>query len=135
MPLIQWSDSLSVGIGEIDGQHKTLVSFINDLHFAMSQGKGSKMTQLLLGKLVGYTRVHFGEEEKYMQRWSYPDFAAHKVEHEAFVKKVTDFQAQSEAGKIGLSIDLFDFLKGWLVNHIEGTDKKYAPFFVSHGLK
>lgn len=40
MPLIQWNESLSVGVVEIDRQHRKLVELINDLNNAMRQGKG-----------------------------------------------------------------------------------------------
>jgi hypothetical protein len=33
MALIQWNDSLNVGVSEIDKQHQKLVEMINDLNF------------------------------------------------------------------------------------------------------
>jgi hemerythrin len=132
---MQWNDSLSVGVTEIDTQHKNLVLYLNDLHFAMSQGKGSEVLKSLLARLVGYTQVHFATEEKYMQQWSYPGYVHHKGEHTAFVKKVGDFQAKFEAGQTALSIEILTFLKDWVGNHIQGTDKRYSVFFNKHGLK
>jgi hemerythrin len=135
MPLMQWSDSLSVGVQEIDAQHKNLVLYLNDLNFAMSQGKGKEVLKSLLTRLVGYTQVHFATEEKYMQQWNYPGYVYHKGEHTAFVKKVADFQSKFEAGQAALSIEILTFLKDWVGNHIQGTDKKYSSFFNKHGLK
>jgi len=135
MPLMQWNDSFSVGVTEIDTQHKNLVSYLNDLHFAMSQGKGNTILQSLLTRLVAYTQVHFATEEKYMQQWNYPGYVYHKGEHEAFVKKVAEFKAKFEGGQAVLSIEILMFLKDWVGNHIQGTDRKYGPFFVKHGLK
>ena len=40
MAIIQWNDSLSVNVVEIDKQHQKLVAMINDLNDAMRQGKG-----------------------------------------------------------------------------------------------
>jgi hemerythrin len=135
MPLMQWNDALSVKVKEIDTQHKNLVGYLNDLHFAMSQGKGKEVLQSLLVRLVAYTQVHFAAEEKYMKQWSYPGYVAHKGEHEAFVKKVAEFQTKFEAGQVALSIEVVTFLKDWVANHIQGTDKKYGPFFNKNGLK
>jgi hemerythrin len=135
MPLMQWNDSFTVGVAEIDAQHKNLVSYLNDLHFAMTQGKGNSILQSLLARLVAYTQVHFETEEKYMKQWNYPGYVYHKGEHEAFVKKVADFKAKFEKGQSALSIDILIFLKEWVFNHILGTDKKYGPFFNKHGLK
>jgi hemerythrin len=135
MPLMQWNDSLSVSVGEIDAEHKNLVLYLNDLHFAMSQGKGSDILKSLLTRLVAYTQVHFATEEKYMKQWNYPGYVYHKGEHDAFVKKVAEFKAKFEGGQAALSIEILTFLKDWVVNHIQGTDKKYGSFFNQHGLK
>jgi hemerythrin len=135
MPLMQWSDTLSVGVAEIDAEHKNLVSYLNDLHFAMSQGKSNAIMQSLLARLVGYTQVHFGTEEKYMKKWNYPGYVYHKGEHDAFVKKVAEFKAKFESGQAAISVEILIFLKEWVVNHIQGTDKKYGPFFNKNGLK
>lgn len=59
-----------------------------------------------------------------MQGKQYPGFAAHKVQHDQFAKKVTDWQKDYQDGKINLTIEVSQFLKDWLVNHIEGVDKK-----------
>jgi len=135
MPLMQWNDTLSVGVTEIDAQHKNLVSYLNDLHFAMSQGKGKDILKSLLTRLVAYTQVHFAAEEKYMKQWNYPGYVYHKGEHEAFVKKVADFKEKFENGKVAISIEILNLLKDWVANHIQGTDKKYGPFFIKNGLK
>lgn len=135
MPLLEWNDSFSVGVTEIEAQHKNLVSYLNDLHFAMTQGKGNTILQSLLARLVDYTKTHFENEEKYMKQWNYPGYIYHKGEHDAFVKKVADFKTKFEAGQTTLSIDILIFLKEWVFNHILGTDKKYGPFFNKHGLK
>jgi hemerythrin-like metal-binding domain len=101
----------------------------------MSQGKGNDILRSLLARLVAYTQVHFAAEEKYMKQWNYPGYVYHKGEHEAFVKKVAEFKGKFEAGQAALSIEILTFLKDWVANHIQGTDKKYGSFFNSHGLK
>lgn len=55
MALIQWSDSLSVNIAEIDAQHKRLVAMINDLNEAMKQGRGRDVIVRIVDGLVSYT--------------------------------------------------------------------------------
>jgi hemerythrin len=134
MPILKWTDSLSVGVREIDAQHKTLIMNLNELFDAMKQGKANTMLKFLLSKLVAYTQMHFSTEEKYMKQWNYKEYAAHKAEHDAFVKKVADFKGEYDQGKTLLSVEVLTFLKDWVANHIQVTDKKYSSLFNEHGL-
>ena len=135
MSLIQWNDSLIVNIAEIDSQHKRLVEMINDLYEAMRQGKGKEITGDVVKGLVAYASSHFKLEEKYFAQFNYPDSANHKSEHNAFVKRITDFQEKFNKGTMGLSVEIMKFLSDWLTNHIKVSDRKYCPFLVSKGIK
>lgn len=134
MALLQWNDSLKVNVAEIDRQHQRLVGMINELNDAMSQGKGKETLSSTIQGLIRYTGTHFATEEKYFDQFGYPDAPAHKKGHADFVKKVTEFQGKFDAGKLGLSLEVMDFLSDWLQAHIKGEDKKYAPFLNSKGL-
>lgn len=134
MAFFTWDDKYSVGIRELDNQHKVLIDILNELFDAMQAGKTNDVLEKILRKLVDYTKTHFDNEEKYMQKFAYPDFAAHKAQHVKFVDQVANFKKDFDAGKLALSISLSSFLKDWLVQHISGTDKKYGPFFNSKGL-
>ncbi len=135
MSLIAWDDSLSVNVAEIDRQHQKLVAMINELHDAMKSGKGKDVMGKILSGLISYTDTHFKAEENYFVQFKYPDAASHIKEHVAFVKKVSDFQHDFEAGRLTVSIDTLYFLRDWLQGHIKGTDKKYSSFFHEKGLR
>jgi hemerythrin len=128
MSLITWNDSYSINIREIDRQHMKLVQIINDLNDAMRGGTANDVLTKILRELVSYTKTHFANEEGYLERYGYPDLRAHKLEHTAFVKKISDFRDDFESGRLGVSIDIMKFLKDWLLKHIKGTDMRYAPF-------
>ncbi|WP_319508714.1 bacteriohemerythrin [uncultured Methanolobus sp.] len=134
MALVTWSDKYSMQIKEIDDQHKVLVGMINELHDAMKQAKSKEVSLEIINKMAEYTKFHFSTEEKYMKRFAYPDYAEHKLEHEKFVENVLKFKDDYEKGKAGVSYDILNFLKDWLVGHIQDTDKKYAPLFIEKGL-
>ena len=126
MALFTWNSSYSVDIPEIDKQHQQLVGMLNELFASMQAGKSNDVLGKLLNNLISYTKTHFAYEEKLMTAKKYPEYAAHKAEHDALAKKVLDLQQQFTAGKVTLSIELGKFLKEWLSNHILGTDKKYS---------
>lgn len=131
---MNWSDDLSVGVSEIDEQHKRLVALINALHDAMRSGQGKDALEKTLGELAAYTQYHFTAEEEYMQKFGYPDYASHKKEHDAFVAKVADFQQAYTGGRLGLSIEVMTFLRDWMAGHIRGSDTHYTACFREHGL-
>jgi hemerythrin-like metal-binding protein len=134
MAFIKWSDNLSVKVGEIDGQHQKLIALINQLHDAMAQGKGKEAVSSIVQGLVGYAGAHFALEERYFDKFKYPDAASHKQEHAAFVQKIVEFQDKFNKGALTLTLEVMNFLKDWLVKHIQGTDQKYSAFFNEKGL-
>jgi hemerythrin len=135
MAIIQWNDSLSVNVVEIDKQHQKLIGMINDLHDAMLQGKGKDILGKTVNGLISYTGSHFKTEERYFDQFGYPEANNHKKEHSDFITKVSEFKNGFEKGKLGLTIEIMNFLSDWLRNHINGIDKKYGPFFNAKGLK
>ncbi len=135
MAIVQWSQDLSVNVAEIDAQHQQLVKMINNLDDAMRQGKGKEALGKIISGLVSYAATHFATEEKYFDKFNYPDAAPHKAEHSAFAKKATEFKTEFDAGRLGLTIQVMQFLSNWLQNHIKCVDKKYSSFFNQHGLK
>ena len=135
MALIEWNESLSVNVAEIDGQHQKLIAMINELNEAMSQGKGRTVVGQIVSGLVSYTKSHFRTEERYFDVFGYPEAHSHKKEHADFVAKVSEFKEGVERGKIALSIEIMNFLSDWLRNHIKGVDKKYLSFFNEKGLR
>ncbi len=135
MALFEWKDDFNVYIMKIDLQHKSLVDMINKLHDAMISGKSNDVIGPVLNKLVDYAQEHFNTEENYFEIHNYPDTENHVKTHHAFVEKVVDFQQKFKDGKRLLSVDMLVFLKDWLINHINGEDKKYAPFLKSKGIQ
>ncbi len=133
--LIRWSKTLMVNIPTIDEQHKQLVKMINDLHKAMKGRQGAPAMERILNRLVEYTVMHFGTEEELFRKYNYPEREKHAQAHKKLVGKVSDFQKKMRSGDATISMDLMEFLKDWLVNHIKGTDTKYAPFLLEKGVK
>jgi len=135
LPLIDWSDALSVGIKSIDDQHKKLIVLLNALHDCDNTGKGNEQIKEILGELLAYTVSHFTYEENLFDKHGYPNTASHKEAHVALTSQVSKFNDEFRAGNAKLSGDLFKFLRTWLTGHIRGTDRLYTPFLVERGVK
>jgi hemerythrin len=135
MPLMSWTASLSVGIPSFDEEHAQLVGMMNQLYDAMKAGVGKEMVGRVLDGLIKYTRTHFAHEERVMQQHAYPAYPAHKAQHDSLTKRVLEVQNQYRAGKsFALSIELMNFLRDWLVTHIQGTDRNYQAYLTSKGV-
>lgn len=133
--LFAWSDELSVGIQEIDEQHKVLVGLLNELHSAIAEHRGSAESRGILDRLAEYTRVHFAVEESLMRILGYQDHENHKHEHEMLTAQVVDLQQKLDAGKAAISFELLHFLKVWLTKHIHESDKRYGSHFLARGIE
>ncbi|MBN2712808.1 MAG: bacteriohemerythrin, partial [Planctomycetes bacterium] len=133
--LIQWSSDLSVGVTKMDDQHKVLIGYINDLQKSMREGKGNDEVGRILSGLGDYTESHFGEEESLMRVYKYPGLPKQEEYHKIFVAKIREEQDKLENGGLSISVNLLNYLKSWLINHIKGVDKEYEGFFHSKGVE
>ena len=133
--LVEWTDALSTDIGSIDDQHKVLVNLINELHQAMRQRRSDRVMLDVVDRLKNYTVKHFQHEEQLFARHGYADAKSHAEIHRKFEAKVMEFEAALKGGAAKVTMDVMRFLKDWLVGHIQGTDKKYAPFLIAKGVK
>jgi hemerythrin len=128
-----WSDEYSVGIDEIDSQHKTLFRLINRLHHAILNKEGSKTCGSILDELIDYTRVHFTLEQTLMRIGNFPEYEEHCEKHRALVTEVEVLQRKIASGQVAISFELLHFLRNWLTQHILGEDRKYGEFFKNGG--
>ncbi len=135
MALFEWDDKYSVDVERFDRQHKKMINILNDLHQAMKEGKSKENMGVILKRLEDYTEYHFGDEEKYMTKYGYKGLEDHKNQHEKFVEEIKDFKKKYNKGEMTVSMDMMNFLKDWLKNHINGTDKKYSEFFEDKDIK
>lgn len=134
MSFFNWDDKYSVGIRELDTQHKQLFKILNELYDAMQNSKGNDAIGKIIIELASYTKIHFATEEKYMEKYNCAELFSQKKEHDLFVSKVQSFQQDFASGKLALSLNIANFVKDWLTHHILISDKKYGPFLNSKGV-
>jgi hemerythrin len=132
--LIEWADSLSIGIPSIDEQHKKLVSLINELHNAMLERKAKDVMSHIFDELVAYTRYHFSLEEDLLREHGHPEESNHHLEHEKLAERLFALKEEFDQGNTAVTLEVMRFLRDWLGNHIVGTDKKYAPLLIARGV-
>ena len=132
---IPWSEELSVGLQEIDEQHKILIGLINRLFSQAILHTADKATLSgILEDLIQYTIIHFSVEESLFRIFDYPDAENHQVHHNQLKQEVLNFKKKFEGGT-PIDIELMQLMKKWISNHIMMDDKKYTPFFLEKGFK
>jgi hemerythrin len=129
---VKWGPELDIGMPEINRQHQRLVSLINELHRTLNEEYGLDTIKRIVQGLVDYTATHFAYEEELFERFGYPQTASHKEKHGQLVGQVLDFQQRVVRGE-DVADELMAFLKAWLVNHIQKSDKEYTQFLLSRG--
>lgn len=131
---VEWHDSYSVGIEAIDNDHKKLLNLINQLQTAAHYQTDPQYEREAFDALVDYTKTHFKREEDLMQAHGYPTYAGHKAEHEAMIAKVNEMLQNYHAKPHDTIEEAVQYLKKWLVGHINGTDQGYSQFLRDKGV-
>jgi len=131
--LLQWDDSLSIGLSEIDNQHKELIARINELSNACKQGKGKEAVGQTLAFLETYVVEHFRTEERLQRGAGYPKYANHKNLHTTFLQNVAELKKQfnTHGPTLSFTITMNRTLVDWLVNHIKTEDRNFGQFIRS----
>ena len=131
---IEWTTDLATGSAEIDHQHKTIFFRINEMLDACKQGKGRAKVESLIKFLEEYILTHFGEEERFMKKHGYPEYAAHKALHEEFKAQLAELKKQVATEGVGVHtvITTNQLVVNWFINHIRKVDTKLGAFWTAN---
>lgn len=124
MPLMQWDESLDIGVPDMNDDHRDILAAMNRIYDA--NGKGGHEINKLVQELADVCVRHFRDEEAYMERIGYPDLATHRMLHQRLLTRYGEHARQiREAGGV-VDRDFLQFLSFWLTSHIKGVDVKYG---------
>jgi hemerythrin len=123
---LKWEKSFELGITQFDEHHKHLVALLNQTYACVNDGSSKDQLEIIVDKLVEYTRYHFSAEEQWMDLVAYDGLLAHVAEHDKFSSMIEHFQAEFHTGDTQLSGELLFFLGNWLFDHILVSDTQYA---------
>jgi len=132
---LEWEDKYSVGVLEIDNQHKRMFTVINELLDAINENKQEEHLISIIDTLLQYKKFHFETEEKYFKEFNYDGAEEHIQKHKEFAKKLNELRDKHPSFNIEFAFELVDFLENWLTGHLMTIDQKYVKCFAEHGLK
>jgi hemerythrin len=126
---MEWKEEYSLGILEIDNQHKLLMSGFSAIEESISLDLGWSNTHYAIVELIKVAHMHFTFEEALMRMFGYPGSDAHQKEHQSFFDKLENIErlALKETAKI----EIVDFMQSWLASHILVNDRGYANHIFS----
>lgn len=126
---MKWSDEYSVGIREIDDQHKKLLKMFAAIEESIESAGSWSDIHYGLVTLKEFAKSHFLLEQALMRMFGYTGLASHMTTHSHFFEKLEQMEHRS----LGASAkqETIEFLCDWFKNHICKTDKDYADYILS----
>ena len=126
---IAWSSSLSVGVPEMDEEHRKFIARVNDLNRAIIESEDKATVKRAMDLMLMEAAHHFWHEQELLARWKYPETADHIAKHagltaqfERVMKEFADADISFVWALKGLR------LKQLLVEHLLKEDMKYRDF-------
>lgn len=126
---MEWKDQYSVGIQEIDDQHRKLIDLFSTIEKATRLQSGWRDILYGIVALKGYAKTHFDFEEGLMRLYGYSQTVEHEELHRYFFANLEAIANKSHNDAV--ANELAKFLFDWLTNHIEGADRGYARHILS----
>lgn len=140
-PKLIWTERYSVGVEEIDSQHRALLDILNLLNRAAEKDLDTRRAKDLLWaifeELNDYAAYHFLSEENLMQEHlpTASATARHIAQHRHYWVAIAEFKNRYRDGDSSVVADLVKFINTWLIEHIQGTDKQLGAELNRQGVR
>lgn len=127
MRSLNWKKEYSVGVFEIDAEHKIFLKTIKKIHNAFESGMNGDMLIRLLEELYKYADFHFTSEENVMLLNEYPDYESHKKLHDELIQTLSNTINFFDVDEIDKT-RLIEFLIQWFKEHTTSIDLNLGIF-------
>ena len=121
-----WTNSLRLGIPDVDREHRGLFAALNDLSAAMSSGDWTTVRRILQ-VIPKDAATHFRREELLMRRAGYSGYEWHRMQHRAARKRIEVLVEQALLDGIPHCQAVLSWFRKWLPTHIRVHDRMMSP--------
>jgi len=131
--MIEWGDEFATGSESIDGQHKMLILYVNQLETILKATRPTtkevQFATSLVDFLQQYAKTHFGFEEQCMECYRCTAHNQNKLQHAQFLDFFDRFHERfkTEGFSVEAFRDLHQMTSAWVVSHILRIDTQLKP--------
>ena len=126
---MDWKDEYSLGIPEIDMQHKRIFDCFVAIAEAGLASQDRWLADSSIDQLRSLIQAHFAIEETVMRILGYPELERHIEEHRQLHADVHDLAQTSLRTKGNVSREMIHVSSKRLREHIMTSDRHYADYF------
>jgi hemerythrin len=123
MTFLSWKPEYAIGLEEVDHEHRQMIELINDLYVALDQDDDETLGQFI-GDIAVLIGAHFALEERRMQQANYPEYQAHKQDHEKLLDEIYDLADAMHADAASGKEQLREQLSDWFGQHFKTFDSR-----------
>lgn len=123
-----WGEILSVGVKEIDEDHRKLIHIFNILNHAVRDRESPEYLAATLEELINCTVWHFSHEDRLMLKYRYPEAEEHRAEHRELIHSAKELQHEILQADKPVAEEQIIFLERWLTEHILTADGRLGSY-------
>lgn len=121
MGMLQWSDTLALGVPAMDATHHEFVTLLNQVVHATDD------TLLPLWRLlVAHTDEHFAREDRWMKDTGFSSTNCHASQHQVVLQVMMEGDKRGTAGELTVVRQMADELGAWFPMHAQAMDAALA---------
>ncbi|MDO8318490.1 hemerythrin domain-containing protein [Rhodoferax sp.] len=121
MPMLQWTDSLVLGLPEMDATHH---EFVDLLTHVVSAPDATLLP--LWRELVAHTDAHFAREDRWMKTTGFSSTNCHTTQHQVVLQVMREGDKRGSAGELAVVRQMADELGTWFPMHAQAMDAALA---------
>jgi hemerythrin len=127
---LTWRDEFSIGIPEVDHEHRELIGMINALLSTLGPNTDRARIVAALGEIHGRIAAHFALEEREMRSLKYFGLIEHKADHERLLDDILDIMADVESPSGYPPAAMEQRLTKWFSVHFQTHDSRLHHWLV-----
>jgi len=127
---LEWDDRMSVGIPEIDDDHKLFITLVNQFNSSVADRMPISETKKCVRDILEFIERHISDEEKHFKAFGYPDLEEHTRTHRLLDDEMKDIMEGVDPGGTDYQwIEAGLKVKQLKIKHLVNEVTKFGEYF------